>query len=77
MYTGRQGYQWQVFNFASWAGLPDFSRHKIPKRWKIYQIFTELPNGQRIYQPFPIQGPPKFTQIGIFGLKIYQLATLP
>jgi hypothetical protein len=29
-----------------------------------------------IYQPFPIQGPPKFTQIGIFGLKIYHLATL-
>jgi hypothetical protein len=27
-------------------------------------------------QPFPFQGPPKFTQIGIFGLKIYHLATL-
>jgi hypothetical protein len=23
-----------------------------------------------------MQGPPKFTQIGIFGLKIYHLATL-
>jgi hypothetical protein len=34
-------------------------------------------------KPFPFQGqyrrlqdPPKFTQIGIFGLKIYHLATL-
>jgi hypothetical protein len=29
-----------------------------------------------IYEPFPFQGPPKFTQIGIFSLKIYHLATL-
>jgi hypothetical protein len=27
-------------------------------------------------QPFPFQGPPKFTQIGIFGLKKCHLATL-
>jgi hypothetical protein len=30
----------------------------------------------KIYQHFPFKGPPKFTQIGIFGLKIYHLATL-
>jgi hypothetical protein len=35
-----------------------------------------ITNGQRIHQPFPFQGPQKFTQIGIFGLKIYHLATL-
>jgi hypothetical protein len=29
-----------------------------------------------MYQHFPFQGPPKFTQIGIFGLKINHLATL-
>jgi hypothetical protein len=29
-----------------------------------------------MYHPFPFQGPPKFTQIGIFGLKIKHLATL-
>jgi hypothetical protein len=29
-----------------------------------------------IYQYFPIQGTPKFTQIGISGLKINYLATL-
>jgi hypothetical protein len=28
------------------------------------------------YQHFPFQGPPKFTQIAIFGLKINHLATL-
>jgi hypothetical protein len=33
-------------------------------------------NGYWIYQPFPFSGPPKITQIGIFGLKIYPLATL-
>jgi hypothetical protein len=27
-------------------------------------------------QHFPFQGPPKFTNIGIFGLKINHLATL-
>jgi hypothetical protein len=29
-----------------------------------------------MYQPFPLQGTPKFTQSGIFGMKIYHLATL-
>jgi hypothetical protein len=35
-----------------------------------------IPNVQKIHQPFPFQGPPTFTQIGILGLKIYNLATL-
>jgi hypothetical protein len=35
-----------------------------------------IQKGQRIYKAFPFQGPLKFTQIGIFGLKKYQLATL-
>jgi hypothetical protein len=29
-----------------------------------------IPNSHKIYQHFPVQGPPKITQIGIFGLKI-------
>jgi hypothetical protein len=33
-------------------------------------------NGHKIYQPLPLQDPPQSTQIGIFGLKIYHLATL-
>jgi hypothetical protein len=35
---------------------------------------NNIPNGHKIYQPFPFLGFPKFTQIGIFGLKIYHLA---
>jgi hypothetical protein len=34
------------------------------------------PNGRLIWQHLPFQDPPKFTQIGIFGLKICHLATL-
>jgi hypothetical protein len=35
-----------------------------------------IPNFHKIYQHFPILGLQKFTQIGIFGLKINHLATL-
>jgi hypothetical protein len=34
------------------------------------------PNGHKINQHLPLQDPPKFTQIGIFGMKICHLATL-
>jgi hypothetical protein len=34
------------------------------------------PNARKIYQHLPLQDPPKCTQIRIFGLKIYHLATL-
>jgi hypothetical protein len=33
-------------------------------------------NGRKIYQHFQFQGPPKYTQIGILGMKINHLATL-
>jgi hypothetical protein len=35
-----------------------------------------ISSGHRLYRPFPFPGPPKFTQIGILGLKIYHLANL-
>jgi hypothetical protein len=68
-------------------GLPDFSWYKIPKREKIYQISTNCPQNitkdrkmdqsvHKIYQHLPLQDPPKFTQIGIFGMKICHLATV-
>jgi hypothetical protein len=44
---------------------------------KCTKLSWYIPNGHRIYQPFAFQGPPKFSQIGIFGMKIYHLATLP
>jgi hypothetical protein len=40
----------------------------------IYQIAVNIPNELKVYQHF--QFPPKFTHIGIFGLKIYHLPTL-
>jgi hypothetical protein len=33
-------------------------------------------NVRKIYQHLPLQYPPKFNQIWIFGLKTYHLATL-
>jgi hypothetical protein len=67
-----------------------FSWYNIPKRGKIYQCAIQytswpqnIPNGSeidqvaiKIYQHLPLEEPPKFAQIAIFGLKIYHLATL-
>jgi hypothetical protein len=36
----------------------------------------KITNDHKIYQHFPVQGPPKFAQIWIFGLKRNHLATL-
>jgi hypothetical protein len=42
-----------------------------------------IPNGHKVYQKatkytkqFSLQGVPKYSQTGIFGMKIYHLATL-
>jgi hypothetical protein len=35
-----------------------------------------MPNGHKIYQNLPLQEFPKFTKIGIFGLKTNHMATL-
>jgi hypothetical protein len=62
--------------------LPNFST----KTGKIYQMTTNctewpwnIPFGRKIccWHNFPFQDLPKFTQTGILGLKIYQLATMP
>jgi hypothetical protein len=41
--------------------------------------YVELPlnisDGQMTNQHVPFEGPPSFTQIGTFGMKIYYLAT--
>jgi hypothetical protein len=75
--------------FALRSGLPDFSCNNIPKREKlpklpqIYQMAINIRNGIKrdpmetkftnIFQCKTLQNLPK---IGIFGLKIYHLATL-
>jgi hypothetical protein len=43
---------------------------------KLYHTAINYTNGHRIYQQLTIKGPPKFTQIGIFGLKTNHLATM-
>jgi hypothetical protein len=56
----------------------------IPNDYNVYQMATNIPKDRKvgrpncfkIYQHLQLQDPPKFTQIGIFGLKIYHLATL-
>jgi hypothetical protein len=65
-------------------GCQIFLGPNIPKWEKYtYQMATNytkrpqiIPNGHKIYQHFPIEGPLKFTQIVIFGLKTNHLATL-
>jgi hypothetical protein len=52
-------------NYNNWT-------HIVSNGHKIGTLY-----GHKTNQHFPIQGPPKFTQIGIFGLKINHLATLP
>jgi hypothetical protein len=53
---------------------------KEPKNFQISnknaKISLKITFGHKIYQLFPFLGPPKFTQIGIFGWLIYHLATL-
>jgi hypothetical protein len=55
----------------------------VQKRSQHFQMATQynkcplnIPNGHKIYQYFPFQGPPKYTQGGIFGMKIFHLASL-
>jgi hypothetical protein len=48
----------------------------IPNNYKMYQMAIKYKNGCKIYQHLPLQDPPKFTQIWIFGLKRNHLATL-
>jgi hypothetical protein len=43
---------------------------------KIYHNGTKIPNNHEIHQHFPSKCPPKYAQIGLFGMKIYHLATL-
>jgi hypothetical protein len=63
-------------NSALLSGLPDYSWYNVPKRENISKWPTDISNGHKIYKHFPLQDPPKVTQIKIFGLKIYHLATL-
>jgi hypothetical protein len=51
---------------------------KLLNGHEMYQIAIKcITNGHKIYQQFPFQQrPPKYTLIGIFGVKIHHLASL-
>jgi hypothetical protein len=71
-------------------GLPDFSwyKHQNGKKYQKPINYTKrpyvipnghklfIPNGRKICQQYPLNGPSKYTQIGIFGLERNHLATL-
>jgi hypothetical protein len=48
----------------------------IPNDEKYTNWQKNTPNGRKIHKHHPLPDPQKFTQIWIFGLKIYHLATL-
>jgi hypothetical protein len=65
-------------------GLPDFSRYNVPKLERYTKLSQNVPKGHKIYylavkktegpykfQHLQLQDLQKFTQIVIFGLKIY------
>jgi hypothetical protein len=83
-------FQTHTYKHPRQPGLPDFSLFNIPKRGELYHFIMPLyyqmgikynkwpyfiVNGHGLYQLFSFQGPPKFAQIWIFGLKTYHLAT--
>jgi hypothetical protein len=47
-----------------------------PKMYQMAVIYVCEPNGHAIYLHFLFQNHPKFTKNGIFGMKLYRLATL-
>jgi hypothetical protein len=48
----------------------------LPYGHKIYQNALKYSKRPKLHEHFPFHGPSKHTQIGIFGMKIYHLATL-
>jgi hypothetical protein len=79
------GIRTQVFSFlrrmrcplrhASWYKLPKRGKYtkgsrNIPKGHKIYNKWQlNVRNGREIYSHFPFRGFPKYTKIGILGVK--------
>jgi hypothetical protein len=63
----------------SWENIPKYVHRDIliPSDHKIYQTALKYSSGHKIKQLFIFQGSQKYTQVEIFGMKIYHLATLP
>jgi hypothetical protein len=56
--------------------IPNDHKLHTPNFHKLYKRAITITKDHKIYQHFPFQGPPKFAQIWIFGLKKKHLATL-
>jgi hypothetical protein len=74
---------WHWLGCQIFLGTKYQNRKNRPKRENTYQMAItstkwpqNIPNGHIICQHLPLQNPTKFTQIGIFGVKIYHLAAL-
>jgi hypothetical protein len=65
-----------VQNTKTGKNIPNDHKIHIPNGHKIFPMAVKRPNGHKTYQDYPLQDPPKFTQIWIFGLKTNHLATL-
>jgi hypothetical protein len=65
----------KTINYTKWPQKYHIAT-KIPNGHKNTKWPSGKPNGHKIYQHLPFEDRIKFTQVGIFGLKIYHLATL-
>jgi hypothetical protein len=66
-----------------WYYIPNNHKIYVPKDDKTYHVTTRyvkwpqnVTNDLKICHHFRVQDPLNFIQIGIFGMKIYHLATL-
>jgi hypothetical protein len=58
-----------------WYNIPKREKYHNNTKWQSIR-YTEWPQNRPNVQHLSLQDPPKFTQIGIFGMKVYHLATL-
>jgi hypothetical protein len=58
----------QIFLGTKYQNLEKYTTRpqNIPNGHKIFPMAVKRPNGHKIYQYFPLQNPPKLTQIEIF-----------
>jgi hypothetical protein len=76
---GRAARFYLVQTYQHCKNIPNDHKQTIPNYLRV-----SVSNGRKIsqmvikhtYQHFPFHGPPKYTQIGIFGMKINHLAIL-
>jgi hypothetical protein len=60
----------KIFQMAKYIGIPNGlnipNDHNMNKMAKVYQMRIKIPNDHLMYQNFPFQGVPNFTEIDFF-----------